>query len=678
MEVAQWEERQTRVFTGWVNSVLRSHFGEQAPQIKSLFTDFASGVMLLHLFEALFSKRGVQFPKINEAATMRPQHIDNVTTVLSILPSVGVMTVFLTPTQLVDGDKKMTLGLIWRLILATQVMALKTTSVEGVLGGDERQVDGGAKASLLEWVRNRVAPFGLSVNNFTSDWQSGMLFLALICSQAQLLDFAVLDESRGADNLNLAFEIALNEFQIAKLLTVQDVMQHPDERCIMTYVSEFALKFDILGRPTPDDGRTQLLDAREQELAMREAELQKQMFEQSEELKKNTQKQLSELEAKGHELTELEKRQKAELERAIQMQKAADARMAEAALMGAEAAKKHEELEKARIAGEQERMRLGLLESNLKEQADALAAQAEKLRLDQEGIRAQQGKETAEKEFAEAANAMDAFLVEENRKLEAPDCNLQPMLEFGIAHGEGLLQRVRGCGQRAGEMGLTSNRFTHHTTSQLEERFKQFVQELQSRQNIAQAPTSQYPAPPPAGGQMYPPPQEQSAYPPVPSMGMPPNAAMGAPSQYPNPTPSMGMPPGGSMHPPQQPYPGPNSGARPPPQHQQPYPGPNPGNRPPQIPQQYAQQPQHAQQPYPPQGSVQHVYHQQQPPPMRVGMQYPVAGVAPMYPVANPYPVMPVNYGYVPTYGVGGGKVKFKKGKMKYKKSKHSKHGYHY
>jgi hypothetical protein len=67
------------------------------------------------------------------------------------------MTVFLTPVQVVDGDLKMILGLMWRLILATQVAAI--TQVEFIIGGDERQIDGGAKSSLLEWVRKRIEPY---------------------------------------------------------------------------------------------------------------------------------------------------------------------------------------------------------------------------------------------------------------------------------------------------------------------------------------------------------------------------------------------------------------------------------------------------------------------------------------------------------------------------------------
>ncbi len=62
------------------------------------------------------------------------------------------------------------------------------------------------------------------------------------------------------------------------------------------YVSEFC-KLDRLGKPV-DNARLRLLDEREQALAMREAELAKQAFEQSRVFKNQTEAQLAELHAK--------------------------------------------------------------------------------------------------------------------------------------------------------------------------------------------------------------------------------------------------------------------------------------------------------------------------------------------------------------------------------------------
>ena len=62
------------------------------------------------------------------------------------------------------------------------------------------------------------------------------------------------------------------------------------------YVSEYC-KLDALSKPV-DTARLRLLDEREQALAMREAELAKQAFEQSQNFKNQTEAQLAELRAK--------------------------------------------------------------------------------------------------------------------------------------------------------------------------------------------------------------------------------------------------------------------------------------------------------------------------------------------------------------------------------------------
>jgi hypothetical protein len=63
-----------------------------------------------------------------------------------------------------------------------------------------------------------------------------MAFLALLHSQnPSLFSFDAIDPSRSHENLDLAFEIAEKEFQIPKLLEVDDVAgPNPDERSIIT------------------------------------------------------------------------------------------------------------------------------------------------------------------------------------------------------------------------------------------------------------------------------------------------------------------------------------------------------------------------------------------------------------------------------------------------------------
>jgi len=131
-----------------------------------------------------------------------------------------------------DHDLKMILGMIWAIILD---YAIKGISVDDLT----------AKEGLLMWVRKKtknyrdVDPPG--VNNFTRDWKSGLAFCALIHRhRPDLIDYDSLDVKESEKNLELAFSVAEEQLNIPRLLDVEDLQQEkPDERSVMTYVSEY-------------------------------------------------------------------------------------------------------------------------------------------------------------------------------------------------------------------------------------------------------------------------------------------------------------------------------------------------------------------------------------------------------------------------------------------------------
>lgn len=67
-----------------------------------------------------------------------------------------------------------------------------------------------------------------------------MAFLALIHSEKpDALNYKIIDPTRKAENLTMAFQLAEKEFGIPPLLDVEDMLKKkPDERSIITYVSE--------------------------------------------------------------------------------------------------------------------------------------------------------------------------------------------------------------------------------------------------------------------------------------------------------------------------------------------------------------------------------------------------------------------------------------------------------
>jgi len=137
-----------------------------------------------------------------------------------------------------DHDLKMILGMIWAIILDFQIKGINVEEMT-------------AKEGLLLWCQKRTAGYEkVKITDFTGSWQSGLGFCALIHRhRPDLLDYNSLDKENPAQNLELAFSIAENQLGIPRLLDIEDILNvpRPDERSVMTYVSEYFHCFASLG-----------------------------------------------------------------------------------------------------------------------------------------------------------------------------------------------------------------------------------------------------------------------------------------------------------------------------------------------------------------------------------------------------------------------------------------------
>uniref|UniRef100_A0A8C1GM89 Actinin, alpha 2b n=1 Tax=Cyprinus carpio TaxID=7962 RepID=A0A8C1GM89_CYPCA len=174
----------------------------------------------------VFSER---LPK-PDRGKMRFHKIANVNKALDFITSKGVKLVSIGAEEIVDGNVKMTLGMIWTIILR---FAIQDISVE----------ETSAKEGLLLWCQRKTAPYrNVNVQNFHVSWKDGLGFCALIHRhKPELVDFHKLEVDDPLGNLNLAFDIAEKHLDIPKMLDAEDILNtpKPDERAIMTYVSCF-------------------------------------------------------------------------------------------------------------------------------------------------------------------------------------------------------------------------------------------------------------------------------------------------------------------------------------------------------------------------------------------------------------------------------------------------------
>lgn len=323
------QRSQTRSFTRWVNAQLQrsAHADRCVQPPATLFSALHDGVTLIYLFEALFAARGVRAPaRFNTSPQVKAQKLDNVSAALAMLPQVGIMTVFVAADNVVEQNEKMVLGLVWRLILAKQIVALSAASGDAAtavttLGGDDRRIDQSAKAALMAWARARLAPYTIKwqlppVDNFGSAWSDGRNLLALIHSaDASLVALEEVTAANARANVERAISLGANRLQVPPLLDWDDVVcERPDEKSIMTYVSEFAYRFELMNRSTHEATLTE----REQALAMREAELERQKFLQHEQ----QERALAELQAREAALLAAQEATAARLSHAAKLEQA--------------------------------------------------------------------------------------------------------------------------------------------------------------------------------------------------------------------------------------------------------------------------------------------------------------------------------------------------------------------
>lgn len=98
-----------KTFKSWCNFHLKS----QNTQIESIDEDFKDGTKLIDLLE---SQTGEILPRV-QAVKMRSHKIANVDIVLNYIENMGVNNVSIVSEDIVDGDLKKTLELIWSIIL---------------------------------------------------------------------------------------------------------------------------------------------------------------------------------------------------------------------------------------------------------------------------------------------------------------------------------------------------------------------------------------------------------------------------------------------------------------------------------------------------------------------------------------------------------------------------------
>ncbi|XP_065443947.1 dystonin isoform X31 [Chrysemys picta bellii] len=212
---------QKKTFTKWINQ----HLMKVRKHVNDLYEDLRDGHNLISLLEVL---SGDTLPR--EKGRMRFHRLQNVQIALDYLKKRQVKLVNIRNDDITDGNPKLTLGLIWTIILHFQISDIHVTG---------QSEDMSAKERLLLWTQQTTEGYaGIRCENFTTCWRDGKLFNAIIHKyRPDLIDMNTVAVQSNLANLEHAFYVA-EKLGVTRLLDPEDVdVSAPDEKSVITYVS---------------------------------------------------------------------------------------------------------------------------------------------------------------------------------------------------------------------------------------------------------------------------------------------------------------------------------------------------------------------------------------------------------------------------------------------------------
>lgn len=227
---AMWIKIQQNTFTRWVNQQLKG----ADMQIQDLETDFEEGLKLIRLVEILSGK---SLGKYSKKVTFRSQKLENISLALNFLErEEKIKLVNIDSSAIADRNLKLIMGLIWTLILHYSIAQQIWDELP-----EEAPQELTPKQKLMVWIKAKL-PSGLPLNNFTSDWNDGVLLGALVdsCIPDLHLNWREWVPVNALDSTRTAMQIASDKLDVVPLITAEELINPAvDEKSVMTYLAQF-------------------------------------------------------------------------------------------------------------------------------------------------------------------------------------------------------------------------------------------------------------------------------------------------------------------------------------------------------------------------------------------------------------------------------------------------------
>eukprot|EP01125_Pyxidicula_operculata_P013979 TRINITY_DN4639_c0_g2_i1.p1 TRINITY_DN4639_c0_g2~~TRINITY_DN4639_c0_g2_i1.p1 ORF type:complete len:418 (-),score=95.61 TRINITY_DN4639_c0_g2_i1:715-1968(-) len=216
---------QIMAFVGWINYKLK----DKSIQISDL-NQLSDGNVLVHLVEEIIGERPPDV--VLPVATTRDK-MQNLSSSIAFFSSkYNIQMTSVSVPMLLSGNIKVLMDLIWDIIYYSSI---KVLSYDGL----------NDRFALFKWVQHRVAPFQITIKDFTTSFADGQVFLALLHSyHPGIIDIDSLTEYKVAENVRLAFKLASEHWGVPKLLDPTDIVSGDiDQISVIVYLSICYFKF---------------------------------------------------------------------------------------------------------------------------------------------------------------------------------------------------------------------------------------------------------------------------------------------------------------------------------------------------------------------------------------------------------------------------------------------------
>ena len=219
-----WEKTQIKTFSRWCAKQL----SERQIEFNDVTTEFKNGVKLIQMLE-IIGKTTIANGRWHKVPKNRYQEIENTNMAIQyVTDEKKIKLIGIHPDDIVDGNVKLTLGLTWSIINKFQIEDITV----------EEQT---ARNALLQWCKKNTQGYErVNITNFTSSWNTGLAFCALINRfRPEVLNYNALNKDNSLENCQKAFD-ACRQIGLYVYLDPEDIADvQPDEKSVVTQVSEF-------------------------------------------------------------------------------------------------------------------------------------------------------------------------------------------------------------------------------------------------------------------------------------------------------------------------------------------------------------------------------------------------------------------------------------------------------